>query len=115
MAKRELVWEIDHYDDEDETYLRFRDETSSDDVRTEPVPTLEELADFCDNRCENRNYHDFVGSHRALAVILIRSVGREKATEIMRTVAEYDSLDTLAQRGPKELGFPDCWADWEAK
>jgi len=88
-------------------------------IEENPSPTLEELANFCDQNAESRNNHDFVGSHRLLAAMLIKQLGREIATDIMFEIAEYGGLDGASglywQGGSSafdDFGIEDCWVEW---
>ncbi len=60
-----------------------------DEVNENPTLTLEEVADFCDQNAEARNNHAYVGTHRILAAVLHRKVGRDQAKRQMplRTLA----------------------------
>lgn len=78
---------------------------------------LEELADLCDEQAEQCNAHDFVGSHRGLAALLYREVGRELATRVMRHIAEMGGLDGMNgvctdQDAFVELGITEPWKEW---
>jgi hypothetical protein len=78
--------------------------------------TLEELADLCDEQAEQRNAHEFVGSHRLMAALLHRKTGRDKATDIMRQIAEMGGLNGMngiGGRGAfKEFGIAEPWKKW---
>jgi hypothetical protein len=86
-------------------------------VDESPTATLEELADFCDQLAESGNAHDFVGTHRLLAVLLHRYAGREKATAILREVAERHGLHGMsgvlgAEDSFSDFGIQGCWHEW---
>lgn len=83
--------------------------------------TLERLAQMLDEHAENINAHDFVTTHRALAAMLYRQVGRAQATAIFRRLTDFEGLHGLTGvRGrtdpaihEKELGVPlNNWKDW---
>lgn len=79
--------------------------------------SLEELADLCDQQAEQINAHDFVGSHRLLAALLYREVGRESATRIMRQISEMGGLNGMNgicsnQAAFTELGITEPWKEW---
>ncbi len=61
--------------------------------------TLEALADMLDDDAENRNCHDFIGAHQALAILLFQEVGRDAATSVMRRLANYFGLHGMNGRG----------------
>lgn len=100
-------------DEFDEPHLDYAWSGSSrwDDIDKSPELTLEEIADFSDIEAESRNNHAFTGAHRILAALLHRKLGREKATEIMREIAEYGGLDGMSGCG----GEPDAFADFGIK
>ena len=86
--------------------------------------TLEALADMLDQDAENRNAHDFVLCHRALAALLHQMVGRSQATQIFRRLAGYQGLHGMngvcgagfksEKAVAKELGVPlDGWKKWK--
>lgn len=119
MPKRPIIRIIDEPED-DIWFLAYSDEydyipESQRDLH--PVLTLEELADFCDQNAESANNHDYVGTHRILAAVLHRLLGREQATSILQEIAEYGGLDEMSGVGGKrdafkEFGISDCWNDW---
>lgn len=114
MARLAIIWTTE----DDETYLAYRDQFTDGHEATDA--TLEMLANFCDQGAENTNAHDFVGSHRLLAALLFRRLGRETATAIMREIAELGGLDGMngicgADSAYEELGLTEPWKDWELK
>jgi hypothetical protein len=95
---------------EKQPILTYEDRVSESDGRVDgPPPTLEELADFCDQGAESANHHDMIGVHRLLAVILFRQCGRAKATEIMTEIAERGGLDDMDMAGAE---VPEPWHPW---
>jgi hypothetical protein len=113
MPKRQLVWV---HDDEDpaldprtflgtdadwavtESYVR---------LATDPEPTLEQLADFCDEQAALCRHLDVVGAHRVLAALLHRRLGRTPATRLLQEIAEYGGLDGLCGAGGGLGAFGD--------
>lgn len=79
-------------------------------VDENPILTVEELADMCDQNAESRNHHGFVGVHHMLAVILNDVAGRDEATVIMRDIAEYGGLDGIKFG---DFGMEQSFAKWE--
>jgi hypothetical protein len=59
-------------------------------------PTLAAISDYCDQECENANYHDFVGSHRELGLLISEATDDATAARIMCKIAERGSLMGLA-------------------
>lgn len=122
MTRKKIVLVRDAAFQEDEPYLEYEGDSSliTEMVNDPPPPTLEELADFCDANAESRNNHDFVGSHRILAAILHKKVGRKTATAIMQEIAELGGLDGASghwwgdgrEAAFGDFGIKDCWGDW---
>lgn len=111
MKRKTLIW----LTEDGETYLGYRDRYNKGVEAADA--TLEQLADMCDLEAESANAHDFVGSHRLLAALLYRHVGRERATAILREVAELGGLDGMngvCTDGDafKELGIAGPWKEW---
>jgi hypothetical protein len=82
--------------------------------------TLEELVDLCDHDAENKNAHDFCGSHRLLGAILFRRYGRESATDTMREIALFGGLQGMSGvcsdgDAYEELGVGENGRDWGGK
>lgn len=80
--------------------------------------TLEELVALCDHDAENRNAHDFCGTHRLLGAILFRSYGRESATKTMLEIALHGGLQGMSgvcQEGDAymEYGVGKAGHDWD--
>jgi hypothetical protein len=83
--------------------------------------TLERMADMLDADAESINAHDFVCCHRGLAVVLFQELGRDKATTVMRRIANYRGLHgmlgvcgrTNPADAEKELGVSlSDWSLW---
>lgn len=80
--------------------------------------TLEELVRLCDQDAENRNAHDFCGTHRLLGAVLYRQYGREAATATMREIAFLGGLHGMSGvcSGPdayRELNVGEAGSDWD--
>lgn len=112
MSVKQIIW----FEDDGERFLAYQDHyhPQGDDASD---ATLEDLADFCDLGAESANAHDFVGAHRLLAALLHKHVGRQKATEILREIAELGGLDEMNGVCEKPTGFaalsvPEPWKDW---
>lgn len=78
---------------------------------------LEELVELCDQDAESCNAHDFCGSHRLLASLLHRHLGRLSATNIMLDVARYGGqhgMGGIARSGDAyaDLNVGKCGYDW---
>lgn len=104
MARYSLVWINDdgwRLSHDDEYVKRLSLETKSADDAT-----LEDLAEFCDSEAENANYHNLVGAHEIVAAALLKAGGREKATEMMRVIAEFGGLAEITDESDiwKALG-----------
>lgn len=82
--------------------------------------TLEELVELCDHDAEDCNAHDFCGSHRLLAGLLHRHLGRGKATEILLDVARYGGqhgMGGVCRSGDAyaDLKVGKCGYDWDGE
>lgn len=77
------------------------------EIDKNPVLTLEEIADFADTQASSSDNDAFIGTHRILAALLHRKLGRQQATEIMREIAEYGGLDGISGCGGKADAFAD--------
>jgi len=106
-----LVWLTDATDPQAGRWLGVEGWNGDDLAPEQPDPTLEEYANYADENAEQDNYHELVGAHRVLAVVLCRTVGREQATAAMREIAEWGGL---ARVKPVDVGIRDCWKDWTA-
>ena len=103
-----------------DNYLGYMEEEIYEPIMDEdPILTLEELADLCDQEAESRNNHNYVGLHKLVATLLFKQLGREKATKIMQEIAEYKGLDGmkgLVYQTPSafsDFGLKDDWTEWE--
>jgi hypothetical protein len=106
-----LVWLTDAADPTAGKWLGVAGDNGDDLAPDQPPPTVEDYADHADENAEQDNYHELVGTHRTLAVLLCRVVGREIATGVMREIAERGGL---ARIGPADVGVADCWEPWTA-
>ena len=80
-------------------------DSASDDAEANPGCTFREateadltaklVAEYLDQQCENRNYHDFCGVHAALAKLLREKVGKEHAAAILRAILHKGGLDKM--------------------
>ena len=116
--KREIV-RVDYHDGSDEGLLAYADEVKDDPRTTVMVgnvapPTLEELADFCDQKAESMNAHEFVGTHRMLAAVLYRKLSRWMATEIIKEIAEQGGLPGMIGMygAPAILSWPETYESY---
>lgn len=110
--------------DESDGYLEYKTDRRLEEniIDENPVLTLEVLAQMCDLHAEDRNNHAFVGTHRILATMIFKKIGREIATEIMKAIAEYGGLDAMTGHYAheldgkatiyEELGIKRPWYDW---
>lgn len=116
MTKQVIVRVVD---ENGSKFLAYADrDVAGMTIDTDTDFKLEELADLCDEQAEQSNAHDFVGSHRSLAALLFREVGREPATRIMRHIAEMGGLDGMNgvctnQNAFAELGITEPWKNWQ--
>lgn len=96
-------------EDDGEVTLDYANSYSTrwDNIDKNPVLSLEEIADFSDREAEGRNNGTYVGTHRILAALLHRKLGRVHATEIMREIAEYGGLDGMSGVGGEDDAFGD--------
>ena len=83
---------------------------------------IKELADEMDSGAENINAHDFVITHRALAVLAAQTIGPEPTLALMLALQAERGLPGLTGICGREpdggtilsrLGISDNWADWE--
>ena len=115
MSKRKIV----RFGTTEESSLDYKDEGMGEPILDEnPTPTLEELANMCDQDAESCNHHSFVGIHKLLCALLFQHVGRERTTEIIHEIAEYGGLDGMNGVGGKPSAFIDFglkadWSEWE--
>jgi len=59
-------------------------------------PTWEQLAAYCDQEAENANYHDFVGAHREIALLIVEETDDATAARVLRKIAERGCLQEIA-------------------
>ena len=116
MSKRKIV----RVGTEEDNRIEFKQEEMYEPILDEnPTPTLEELANMCDQDAESRNNHSFVGLHKLLSALLFRRFGREMTTEIIYEIAEYGGLDGMQGRGGKhssaynDFGLKEDWSEWQ--
>lgn len=83
---------------------------------------IKKLADEMDERAESINAHDFVITHRALAILAAQTIGDEATLKLMQALEAERGLPGLTGicgREPKggtilaRLGISDNWAAWE--
>lgn len=115
MTLKTIIWIKEEGDDDRSLAYRDRWNPSGDDAAD---ATIEDLADFCDLGAESANAHDFVGAHRLLAALLHKHCGREKATAVMREIAELGGLDEMngvceKPTGFEALGVAEPWKGWK--
>lgn len=118
MGRKTIVWTREDGDEAD--HLAYRDPKWGIDGPSADAARAEDLADLCDQEAEGANVHDFCGVHRLLAALLHEHVGREKATAILRDIAERGGLHAMngvACEGDAfaNLGVPRCWEAWELR
>ena len=109
MPRKKLVLYRDVDDDGNTTETIAAEGKSwyGEPVIPSPEFTLEELADSCDHLAENKNAHEFAGSHRVLAALLYRELGRKKATELMQIIGEYDGLNGMSGVCQRSTAYED--------
>ena len=84
---------------------------------------IKRLANNMDYSCESANSHDFVITHRALAVLMTKSLGLQPTLRVMRKIRKeggrhgLSGLTGVAGTGPdveylERLGISTNWADW---
>lgn len=104
-----LMWDNGHYDKESYDEWRLAEEN---DV------TLENVVDLLDQHAESINAHDFVTTHRALAALMVKEIGREAATKVFLRLVSFEGLHGLTgvcgrtdvEEHEKELGVRlNCW------
>lgn len=100
------------------THLEYEDEVWEGEIIKNYDPSLEELADFCDQNAESGNNYAFCGSHRILAALLHKTLGREQATKVMLGIAEYGGLDGMSGVGGgksayADFGIKEPWWNWK--
>jgi len=80
-------------------------------VEEGPTVSLEEIANLLDQDAENWNLHDFVGTHRCLAKLLHQQLGRDRATAVLKNVAEHGGLHRIEDH--VKMSRP--WRRWRLK
>lgn len=82
---------------------------------------IERLVDRMDQDAESINAHDFVTTHRALAVLAVKTVGVDTTLKLMQALARERGLPGLTgvcgrppKRGPilERLKLSTNWAAW---
>ena len=82
---------------------------------------LEKLVDKMDLDAEDINAHDFVTTHRALAILAHQTIGEEATLKLMVALQKERGLPGLTGicgREPdkgrilKRMGISEDWADW---
>lgn len=120
MKDFDLVYIVE----EGEKRKNYRLEYRKYSVGEKTVPAknvrLEILCDMMDQHAESTNCHTYVGMHRLLGTLLFKNLGRKKATDIMRQVAEMGALHGMngldgATAAFKKLGISDFGGDWTLK
>ena len=82
------------------------------------------LAQKLDENCESANVHDFVMSHRALAVLISDIIGSKLTLKIFRKIEReggrhgIPGLTGVGGTGPKisylkKMGLPEDWSKWQ--
>ena len=98
-------------------YLRVRQKKGANMKRHE----IERLADNMDLQAENINAHDFVITHRALAILAYRTIGESATIKLFRALRRelgLPGLTGVAGREPergtllKRLGVAEDWGTW---
>lgn len=75
--------------------------------------TLEQLADFLDQKAESSNQYNFIGVHRGLATFLYLRQGRDTATAMLLDIAKLGGLMELGEKETLNgLGVEKCWHDF---
>lgn len=101
--KREIVWvQNDECVDEKTRKPVPRLEFNSQWVTPEDVcsrdittATASQLAELCDQACENANYHDFVGAHEKLAKLIDDAAGPDASRKVLLAIAEAGGLHEI--------------------
>ena len=115
MPKRKIV-KFEEFEQPDVTFVDYENEFDKI-IDKNPILSLKELVNLCDQNAESRNNHSFVCLHRLLAKLLIGEVGEDYATNIMKTIAEYGGLDGMngcngEPSAYDELGLKCDWGDY---
>lgn len=84
--------------------------------------TIKKLADKMDLDAEDINAHDFVITHRALAILAAETIGDEPTLKLMTALQKecgLPGLTGICGREPKggtilhRLKISEDWADWK--
>lgn len=83
--------------------------------------SIKRLADKMDQHAENVNAHDFVITHRALAVLMYEQIGPEMTHKVFAKLSREGGLPTLTGvsgtgKEPFFLairGIAEDWGNWE--
>lgn len=79
----------------DGSYLTYDDKyLDRSTIRPTGRPTAEEYAELCDQDAEDRNAHDFCGTHNGLLELLTRNKFRDVRL-IMKKIAEHGGLQQI--------------------
>lgn len=82
---------------------------------------IERLANELDSQAEHINAHDFVITHRALAVLAVQTIGEKSTLKLFQAIKREHGLPGLtgvAGREPRggtilrRLGITEDWGDW---
>lgn len=83
---------------------------------------IKKLADKMDVAAEDINAHDFVITHRALAILAVRTIGEEATLQLMKALSKEKGLPGLTgvcgeepKRGTllHRLGISENWNGWD--
>jgi len=92
MKRHKLYWEPYDYPSlltYDKT--KFKAELNETDIDI--------LIDFLDSNCEGRNNHNWMGVHRKLYNLMIKTIPKEQAFLVMVAIAERQGLDGMQDLG----------------
>jgi len=105
---------------EDEESLSLEDGYETSRVANRDEITLKGMADLLDQDAEDQNAHEFVATHRGLAVILVQEAGMDKAWAVMRRLVNFRGLhgmvgiySTDVAEAERELGITLDDEDWD--
>lgn len=96
MAKEQIIRLTDP--DDGSTWIDYASDHDTV-IDRNPVLTIVELADFCDQKAEYCNHESVVGVHRKLALLMYNVVGQDDTLAIMQSVAEYGGLGGMKYSG----------------
>lgn len=66
---------------------------------------IEDLAEYMDNQAEDGNDHDFVGVHRALAIIAFHEIGPEATLKLFRAIKRELGIADESEWKDKRIGL----------